>query len=93
MRPIPVGLLGRMAMPCNSQFTPLRDEHSQVLDADARSSRNDDDIHVRLKRFENRVAVIANQTREIDETSVALDQRSEHRPVGIGNMKAVRLRA
>ena len=76
------------------QFAVLRDQHRrQILNAHAGPSGDDDDVRVRLQGFEDGVAIVANQAGEIDHASVALDQRREHRPVGIGDMKAMRARA
>ena len=76
------------------QFAVLRDQHRrQILDAHAGPSGDDDDVRVGVQGFEDGVAIVANQAGEIDNASVALDQRREHRPVGIGDMKAMRARA
>ncbi len=74
----------------HSQLAVLRDKRRcQILDAHARSSGDDDDVGVSVKGLEDGVVIVANQAGEVDQTSVALDKRREHRPVGIGNMKAM----
>src|SRR5580704_8591713 len=76
------------------QFAMLRDQHRrQILDADTRSSGDDHDVRVSLKGFEDGIFFVVNQAREIDDASVALDKRHEHRPVSINDMKTTRMRA
>ena len=78
----------------HSQLAMLRDQHRrQILHAHARPSGDDDDIRVRLQGIEDGVAIVANQTGKFDNASVALDERRQHRPVGIGDMKAAWARA
>jgi hypothetical protein len=70
------------------KFAVLRHEHGrQILDTHARSAGNDDDVGISMKRFDDDVAIVANQTGEIEHASVALDERREHRPVRVGNVE------
>ena len=57
------------------------------------ASGDDDDIGVSLEGFEDGIVFVAHQTRKVDETSVALDEGREHRPVGVGDTKTTRVRA
>ena len=86
---------GRAARPhrdaVDRQLAVLRDQRRrQVFDADARAAGHDDDVGVGVQRVENRVGVVAHQAGEVDDAAVALDQRREHRPVGVGDVEAVR---
>ena len=47
---------------------------------------------VGMKRIQDRIVVVGHQPGKIDETSVALDEGGEHRPVGVGDSITVRLR-
>ena len=81
-------------MPWIGQLAVLGDQRRrQILDADARAAGDDDDVGVGVKRLEDRVALVGHQAREVDDAAVALDQRREHRTVGVGDSKAVRPRA
>src|SRR5689334_11005052 len=74
----------------HGQLAVLRDQHRrQILDAHTRPSGNDDDVGVRAKGLENRLLIVANQARKVDQTAVTLDERREHRPIGVGDMKAI----
>src|SRR5712671_456264 len=59
-----------------------------VLDSHTRAARNDDDVDVRLKRFQYGCRSVANQAREVDESSIPLDECGKHWTVRIGNLKA-----
>ncbi len=65
----------------------------QILDADARAAGHDHDVCVGCERVENRLTLVADETRELDHPAVALDERRQHRPVGVGNVEAVRPRS
>jgi hypothetical protein len=73
----------------HSQLSVFRKKHGRhVLYTHARATRNDDDVDISLKGFENSCGIVANQAREVDKPSVSLDERSKHWAVGIRNLKA-----
>ena len=70
------------------QFPVFCDQRwREILNTHARSPGHYDDISVSPKRFENGIAVVTDEAREVDHASIALDERREHWPVGIGNSK------
>ena len=72
---------------------PGEQRRREILDADARSAGHDDHVGVGVERIQDRIGFVGDQTRKVDETSVALDEGGEHRPVGVDDLIAVRLRA
>jgi hypothetical protein len=50
MRPRPVGLLGRIAMPCTASSPCCATSRRQILEADARAARDDHDVGVAEQR-------------------------------------------
>ena len=65
----------------------------QILDADARAAGHDDDVGVGMQGLDDRRAFVAHQAGEVDDAAVALDERRQHRPIGVGDMKAAWRRA
>ena len=43
------------------------------------------------RRRQDGVALVANQAGEVDDRAVTLGERGEHRSVGVGDLKVVRL--
>ncbi len=94
IRPNPVGLLGRIAIPCTasspccatsigarSSMPTLEPPDTMTTSASA------------CRASQDGVGIVANQTWEIDYSTIPFHQRGEHRPVGIDNLKALRTRA
>src|SRR5258706_5644825 len=86
------GTAGSHRNSMHGQLAMLRDKHRcQILDAHTRPSRDDNNIRVSQQGLQDGFVIVANQAREVDKTSVTLYERREHRPVGIDNMKAMRM--
>ena len=79
----------------DGKLTVSRDEHGrQILDADARSAGHDDDVRAWPAGAARMASgVIAHEPGKVDDRAVALRECREHRSVGVGDMKALRLRA
>ena len=92
MRPMPVGLLGRIAMPCTaSSPCAATSDGREILDADARAAGHDDDVRVGMERRANGIRIVAHEAGEVDDRAVAFGEGGEHRSVGVGDLEVVRL--
>jgi hypothetical protein len=73
------------------QVAVLRDKHRrQIFYAYAGTSGNDDDVGICLESLQDGVAIVANQAREVGDSSITLNQRCQHGTVRIRNVKAFR---
>src|SRR5262245_42864273 len=65
----------------------------EVLDADARSAGDDDNVRIGRERLENRARLVANETWKIDDGAVAPGERGQHRTVCVRDRVTLRRRS
>ena len=69
---------------------PGEQHRRDVLDADARPAGDDHDVRLGVECLENRVVLIGNEAREVDDAPVAFDEGGQHGTVRVGDAHARR---